>query len=159
MADPGGYRKEGYSGEGPTGREDKHSRMGIASFILFVFSVLLFVGGIALFTVTLESLFQNVDPQTLQDPQSIQNPEDLPPELREQAEQAAPLVLLTGIGFLGAPLLALVGLGFGIAGLIQQRRKRVYAGLGTILNGLALLALVTLFLLALVGASMGVPAG
>ena len=159
MTDSGGYREEGYSAEGPTGREDKHSRMRIASFILFVFSVPLFVGGIALFAVALESVFQNIDPQTLQDPQSIQNPEDLPPEVREQAEQAALLILITGVGLLGAPLLVLVGLGFGIAGLIQQRRKRLFAGLGTVLNGLALLAFVALFLLALIGASMGVPAG
>lgn len=159
MAADGEYREEGYPAGEPSGREDRHSRMGITSLVLFILSALLFAGTLVLAIAVLAPIIEGIDPQTLQDPQSIQNPEDLPPELREQAEQAAPLFLLVIAGFLGAPFLTLVGLGFGIAGLIQQRRKRLFATLGTVLNGLALFLVVALFLLGLLGGAAGIPAG
>lgn len=156
MTDDRGYQEE-YSGERP-GRENKHSRMGIASFLLFVLGVLLFVGVIALFAFALAPIFQDLDPQAFQDPQSLQNPEDLSPELQEQAEQATPLILLSTLGLFGVPLLLLVGLGLGIGGLIQQRRKRLFAVLGTVLNGLTLFAAVALVFLTFV-AGAGFAAG
>lgn len=159
MAADSGYRKEEYSGGEPPGREDKHSRMGITSFLLFVLSVLLLIGALIVSFAFLAPIFQEIDPQVLQDPQSLQNPQDLPPELREPLERATPLILLVAVGFLGAPFLSFVGLGFGIGGLIQKRRKRIFATLGTILNGLGLLAVVALLLLGLIGGAAGIPAG
>lgn len=157
MTDDRGYQ-ESYSGEPPgtsSGREDRHSRMGITSFILFIIGLLLLVGLIILSAVVFAPLLESIDPQALQDPESFQNPEDAPPEL----QQAATAILLLTIGFLGLPVLNLVGLGLGIAGLIQKRRKRLFAVLGTVLNGLVILAIVGLFLLGVLGSLLGAPAG
>ena len=157
-----GYREKGNSGGEPSrreGGENKHSRLGITSFVLFVLSVLLFVGALIVSFVVLGPIIQDIDPQVIQDPQSIQNPEDLPPELREQAEQALLPLLLVAVGFLAAPFISFVGVVFGVAGLIQGRRKKIFATLGTVLNGLALIAAVALLLVGSIGGAAGVPAG
>ena len=44
-------------------------------------------------------------------------------------------------------LLTVVSFGLGVAGLIQRRCKRLFAILGTILNGLVVLGVITLFVL------------
>ncbi len=160
-----GYREKGNSGGEPSGTsggegiENKHSRLGITSFVFFILSVVLFVGALVVSFVVLGPIIQDIDPQVIQDPQSIQNPEDLPPELREQAERALLPLLLVSVGFLGAPFLSFVGVVFGVAGLIQGRRKKIFATLGTVLNGLALIAAIALLFVGLIGGAAGVPAG
>lgn len=134
---------------GPTrvgsGRENRHSRLGIASFVVgmlaFVIMVILFV----VFGVLLSSLLEGVN---LQDPQSI-DPQSL------QNEPGAVGLALASLGILGSLLLFVVGLALGVAGIFQRRRKRLFAVLGTLGNGLVLLAFVLLFVLGIALGGVG----
>ena len=66
-----------------------------------------------------------------------------------------PMFFLPGVSgflFLLSPVLFLIGLALGIAGIVQRRRKKLFAGLGTALNGLPLILIVGLFVL---GAALG----
>lgn len=117
-----------------------HSRMGVASFVIAIVATVVIVGLFVVGGVVAASAFQNVDPQTL-DPESVQN------------SPAFAGLALIGIGVFGCLILYVVGLGLGIAGLIQNTRRRLFAALGTGLNGLVLIAFVALFALgSLVGA-------
>lgn len=49
-------------------------------------------------------------------------------------DEDTPLVVLIGFAVIGCLLANLVGLGLGIAGLIQRRRKKLFAILGAILT-------------------------
>ena len=127
------------AGNGPA-RENAQSRMGVASFVIAILATVVLV---ALFVVggfVAASAFENVDPQTL-DPERVQN------------SPAFAGLALIGIGVFGCLVLYIVGLGLGVAGLIQRTRKRLFAALGTALNGLFLAAMFVLFALgSLVGA-------
>lgn len=129
---------------GEVGRENRHSRMGIASFvisILVVVAILALVVGAPLVLSSTGALdAQSFDPA---DPQSI----DLPNETLIALQ-------VIGFGFLGGVLLSFVGLGLGIAGMVQRRRRRLFAIIGTVLNGLVVLGVLALILLVVVaGAS------
>ncbi|MGH3147182.1 MAG: hypothetical protein ACRDTR_15405 [Rubrobacter sp.] len=127
------------AGNGVAG-EKVHSRMGVASFVIAIVATVVIVGLFVVGGVVAASAFQNVDPQTL-DPESVQN------------SPAFAGLALIGIGVFGCLILYVVGLGLGIAGLIQNTRRRLFAALGTGLNGLVLIAFVALFALgSLVGA-------
>lgn len=56
---------------------------------------------------------------------------------------------LLPLGFLGCVLLYLVGLALGVVGAFQRRRKRLFAVIGTILNGLFAFVVVALIFLGL----------
>ena len=119
------------------------SRMGIASFVLWVLAVLAIVVSVVL----LVSFGGDVIGP---DPQSV-TPQDLQRNLENSPDAAAALGI-AGFGFLLGALLFLLGLALGIAGLIQGRRKKLFSWLGTVLNGLAVLGILGLFLL---GAAIG----
>ena len=123
-------------GEG--GRENRHSRMGIASFvisILVVVAILALVVGAPLVLSSTDAL----DPQSFDpaDPQSI-----------DLSNPAIIALQVIGLGFIIGVLLSFVGFGLGVAGLIQRRRKRPFAIVGAVLNGLVILGVVVLILLA-----------
>lgn len=123
-----------------TVREDAHSRMGIASFVIGILATVVLVALFVVGGVVAASAFQNVDPQAL-DPESV------------QSSPAFAALALIGIGVFGCLVLYVVGLGLGIAGLIQSLRKRLFAVLGTALNGFVILVFVALFALgSIVGA-------
>ena len=123
-----------------TARENAHSRMGIASFVIAILATVVLVALFVVGGVVAASAFQNVDPQAL-GPESVQSS----PAFAELA--------LIGIGVLGCLVLHVVGLGLGIAGLIQRLRKRLFSVLGTALNGLVIFVFVALFALgSIVGA-------
>lgn len=122
-----------------------HSRMGVTSFIIAILAtvaivVLIIVTG----TLTSQAL-QGIDPQGAS-PQEVQ--ESL------QDSQAATVLALAGVGIFVCAFLYLLGLGLGIAGLVQGQRKRIFAVLGAILNGGAILVFVVLILFGLVASGL-----
>ena len=125
------------------GREDRHSRLGIASFVIAILSIL----GIVLFFVIAISVASSAigpDPQNF-DPSSIGPDSPL-----------ATTFFFLSLLLLGSILITVVGLGLGIAGLIQRRRRKLFAALGTALNGLIVLGVVSLIVL---GLALGGAAG
>lgn len=130
---------EAGAGDGAA-RENAHSRMGVASFVIAILATVLLVALFVAGGLVAASAFENVDPQTL-DPESV------------QSSPAFAGLALIGIGVFGCLVLYIVGLGLGVAGLIQRTRKRLFSALGTALNGLVLTAMFVLFALgSLVGA-------
>lgn len=132
---------EGYApaGGGPE-RENKHSRMGIASFVIAIVSivaivVLFVVAGFLTAQLSQGIDFQNASPQELQ--QDLQN------------SPGFIGLALAGIGIFVSLLVSLVGFVLGVSGMIQNRRRKLFAVLGSVFNGLVLLAFVLLFLLGL----------
>lgn len=119
------------------------SRMGIASFVLAVLAIACIVVAIVLIVAFGGQVIGS-------DPQSV-TPQDLQRNL-ENSPGATTALGVAGFGFAFGALLFLVGLVLGIAGLIQRRRKKLFAGLGTALNALPLLIIVGLFVL---GAAIG----
>ena len=130
-------------GEAPA-RESRHSKLGVTSLVI---AILATVGIVALFVIAAlvgASAFGGTNPQTL-DPQSIQN------------SPAFAGLALVGIGFLVCIILYFVGLVLGLVGIFQRRRKQLFAILGTVANGLAVLVVVSLLVLGAIGASVGAP--
>lgn len=118
-------------------RESAHSRMGIASLVIAIVATVVILGLFVASLAVVSSEFGNVqDPQSL-DPQTLQD------------SPAFAWLTLIGLGILGCLLLYLVGLALGIAGVIQRRRKKLFAVLGTVGNGVVLLAFVALIVLGL----------
>lgn len=119
---------------GGVGREDRHSRMGIASLVIAVLSIIAIVLFFVISVSVASSEIGN-DPQSF-DPNSI-----------DQDSPLATTFALLGLGLVGSMLLTVLGFGLGVAGLIQRRRKRLFAILGTVLNGLVILGVLALFVL------------
>ncbi len=90
-------------------REDKHSRMGIASLVLAIL-----VGVLVFLIIAGAGVLEASTPGGM--------------------DEDTPLVVLIGFAVIGCLLANLVGLGLGIAGLIQRRRKKLYAIPGAILT-------------------------
>ena len=113
-------------------RENRHSRMGIASFVISILATVLVVTLFIIAAVIGTSAFGNVqDPQSI-DPQSLQE------------SPALVGLAAVGLGMLASIAFYLLGLGLGVAGIIQRRRKRLFAVLGAIFNGIVLLLIVGL---------------
>lgn len=119
---------------GEAGREDRHSRMGIASLMLAVLAII----AIVLFFVISVSVASS---------EIGNNPQSFDPNSIDESSPLASTFALLGLGLIGSVLLTVVGFGLGVAGLIQRRRKRLFAILGTILNGLVVLGVIALFVL------------
>ena len=127
-------------------RENTHSRMGIASFVIAIFTTVVILALFVASFAIVSSEFGNVqDPQSL-DPQSLQD------------SPAFAWLTLVGLGILGCLLLYLAGLALGVAGIVQRRRKKLFAVLGAVGNGVVLLGFVALILLGLaLGGVQGAP--
>lgn len=102
----------------------KHSGLGIASFVLALLSGLMIVVVVVIAGVIEASTPGGMD---------------------EQSGEAI-AIGLSLFAFLGG---ALVSLGLGVAGLIQGGRKKLFAVLGTVFSGLALLFTLALFVIGL----------
>ena len=133
----------------PTGNLDSRTGAGVLALLResaarygqTVVMVALFV----VFGVLASSALQGVDPQNV-DPQSLQD-----------SPEAVGLGLAS-LGILGCLLLYLAGLALGVAGIIQRRRKKLFAVLGTVGNGIVLLGFVALIVLGLaLGGVQGAP--
>ena len=107
--------------------EQKHSRLGIASFITSI------VSGILIFLViVIAGVMEASTPGGM-----------------DEESAGAVMVGLFLFAFLGA---ALVALGLGIGGLLQKERKKIFAILGTVFSSVSLV--VTIFIISL-GSAMG----
>ena len=90
--------------------DQKHSGMGIASFIISL------VIGVGVFlAIVIAGVIK------------VANPESLHNESIGTA--------LLGLFIIGCLFINLIGIGLGIAGLVQKNRKRIFSILGTIING------------------------
>ncbi len=111
--------------------------MGVTSFVIaIVVTVVIVVLFVVTAALTAQAL-QGIDPQTVS-PQEVQE--------RLQDSPAAAGLALAGIGVFACLFLYLLGLGLGIAGLVQSGRKRLFAVLGAVFNGVAILVFVVLTL-------------
>ena len=121
-----------------TAERSGQSRLGIASFVIAILTTVLLV---VLFVVIFNAagqLLGNADPQNV-------TPQDLQRNL-EDNPGATGLLGVAGFGLAATPLLYVLGAALGIAGLVQKRRGRLFAVLGTVFNGLILLGLLVLIL-------------
>ncbi|PQP82466.1 hypothetical protein C0Q44_13570 [Paenibacillus sp. PCH8] len=107
--------------EGPPMDRLKHSGPGIASFVIGLVSI---VGYILIFFIAAMALNDSI---------GILTP--------LQAEELAlhPAVLLASLSILVCLILNLAGVILGIIGLVLSNRKKVFAIVGTILNGIMIL--------------------
>lgn len=129
-------------GEAPA--RSRHSKLGVTSLVI---AILATVGIVALFVIAAligASVLGDAGPQSI-DPQSLQN------------SPAFARFALVGLGFLVCVITYFIGLVLGFVGVFQRRRKRLYAVLGTVANGLAVLVIISLLVLGAIGASLGMP--
>jgi len=102
--------------------DQKHSGMGIASFII---SLVIGVG--VLLAIVIAGVIKVANPESLQD-ESIGT-------------------ALIGLFVIACLFINLIGIGLGIAGLVQKNRKRIFSILGTIINGVVLIGIGSLILI------------
>lgn len=114
------------------------SRMGIASFVIAILTTVLLVLLLVVVFNAAGELLGNADPQSV-------TPEDLQRNLEENPGSTGVLGV-AGFGLAATPLLYILGAALGIAGLVQKRRGRLFAVLGTVSNALILLGLLVLVL-------------
>lgn len=119
-------------------RENRHSRLGIASFVIAVLTTVLFVVLLVVIFSAAGQLLGGVDPQNV-------TPQDLERNL-QQSPGTTGVLGVAGFGLVASPFLYLLGAALGIAGLIQKRRKRLFSVLGTVANGVIFLGLLALVL-------------
>ena len=119
-------------------RENRHSRLGIASLVIAALTTVLIV---VLFVVILNAagrLLEGADLQAV-------TPQDLQRNL-EDSPGTRNVLGVAGFGLIATPVLYLLGFSLGVAGLIQKSRGRLFAVLGTISNALIFLVLIFLVL-------------
>ena len=114
------------------------SRMGIASFVIAVLTTVLFVVLLVVIFSAGGRLLGGADPQSV-------TPQDVQRNL-EESPGTAGVLGVAGFGLAATPILYLLGAALGIAGLVQKQRRRLFAVLGTIFNGLVFLGLLVLVL-------------
>lgn len=114
------------------------SRLGIASLVIAVLTTVLLVVLLVVAFNTAGNLLGGEDPSSV-------TREDLQRNL-ENNPGAGGVLGLAGFGLAVTPFLYVLGAALGIAGLVQKRRLRLFAVLGTVLNALILLGLVLLIL-------------
>ncbi len=83
---------------------EKHSGLGIASFVISILMAILSIGIVALVTAL---TFTN-------------------PNISDESPQ----MVLLGLGIMGSLAMMMVAIGLGIAGLCTRNRKKIYAILG-----------------------------
>ena len=127
-----------------TAERSGQSRMGIASFVIAILTTVLLVVLLMVVFNAAGRLLEGTDPQSV-------TPQDLQRNL-EQNPGSTGVLGVAGFGLAATPLLFILGAALGIAGLVQKRRGRLFAVLGTVSNALILLGLLVLILFgALVG--------
>ena len=104
--------------------EQKHSRLGIASFITSIVSGILFF-----LVIVIAAVMETSTPGGM-----------------DEESAGAIMVGLFLFAFLGA---ALVALGLGIGGLIEKERKKIFAILGTVFAALTIVGTIFIMMLGL----------
>jgi hypothetical protein len=129
----------GYNGFSPVDTYDagpprrKQSGLGIASFTIFASMALIFVIMLGSVAVKITGL---IDAET-----GVADYEELERRMAEMPELA-----FMSIALLGTLFGNLIGLILGIIGLVQKERKKVFAVLGTVLNGIVIIGLALMVL-------------
>ncbi len=108
----------------------KHSKIGIASFVIGIAAVLILCLAILL-------AFGYGFTMAIQDPYF-------------QVDQSSPIILALGLLMCISPILSLVGLGLGIGAAVQKNEKKIFGIIGLVLN---LLVILVYCVLAVVGLS------
>ena len=121
-----------------TAERSGQSRLGIASFVIAILTTVLLVVLLVVIFSAAGQLLGNTDPQNV-------TPQDLQRNL-EESPGTTGVLGVAGFGLAATPVLYLLGAALGIAGLVQKRRSRLFAILGTIFNGLVFLGLLALVL-------------
>lgn len=121
----------------------KHAGLGIASFVIAVVAlVLVIIGIIGLAALNPDVIFAAMSQQLSDE------------ELTVMLMKNAPMFLIGAMLILFASFLTFIGGVLGIAGLFMPKRKRLFAILGTALNGVMVLFALLIGLLGFLGASM-----
>lgn len=105
----------------------KHSGLGLASFIISMVDVIIFVS-----VMIIGSMMASKSPMGL--------------------DETSPLLLTLGMLIIFSLILCLVGIGLGIAGIVKKNRKKLFAVLGLVFNVAFLLGIIILLV---VGLSLG----
>lgn len=130
----------GYNGFSPVDSYDmepprrKQSGLGIASFTIFASMALIFIIMLGSVAVKLTGL---IDTEA-----GIADYEELERKITDMPELA-----FMSLAILGTLFGNLIGLVLGIIGLVQKERKRVFAVLGTVLNGIVIIGLALIVLI------------
>lgn len=111
---------------GPQPAPSRHSRLGIASFVLAVLNGLFMFALIAAVGII-----------------EIRTPGGM--------DEESPTAITIGVLFILGGFLCLAGLGLGVAGLFDGNRKRVFSLLGLTFNALMILGVLGLVVLGLAG--------
>jgi len=103
----------------------KHSKIGIASFVIGIVAMLIFCLVILLafgygFTMAMQNPYFQVD-------------------------QSSPTILTLGLLMCVSPILSLVGVGLGIGAMAQKNEKKLFGIIGLVLNLLVILVFCGLF--------------
>jgi hypothetical protein len=111
----------------------KHSRIGIASFVIGIVSMLIFCLAILLafgYGITIASLNPSI-----------------------QSLQSSPTILVLGLVLFLSPILGLVGVVLGFVAVFQKNNKKLFAVLGLVFNFLIILVFCVLLVFGLAGQS------
>jgi len=120
---------------------NKHSRLGIASFIMAVISI---AGIILAIFLLVSAIGSQLDPAAIQAGELPTLPEGL----------MKSVITATGLFFLFI-ILSLIGAVLGVAGLFQKDRLKLFAILGLVFNGLLVFLIVAIvFISALAGPTL-----
>jgi len=114
------------------------SRLGIASLVIAVLTTVLLVVLLVVAFNTAGDLLGGADPSSV-------TPQDMQRNL-ENNPGATGVLGVAGFGLVVTPFLYVLGAALGIACLVQKRRLRLFAVLGTVFNALAFLGLLLLLL-------------
>ena len=129
---------------GASEQEKKHSKPGVTPLVIAILATVAIVVLFVIAALIGASIPGSGDSRSL-DPQSLQN------------SPAFARFAAVGLGFLVCIILYFVGLVLGLVGVFQRRKKRLYAVLGTVANGLAVLIIISLLVLGAIGAAVGSP--
>ena len=120
---------------------NKHSRLGIASFIMAIISI---AGMILAIFLLVSAIGSQLDPAAIQAGEVPAMPEGL----------MKSVITATGLFFLFI-ILSLIGAVLGVAGLFQKDRLKLFSILGLVFNGLLVFFIVAIvFISALAGPTL-----
>ncbi len=133
----------------------QHSKLGIASFVIALVSVLMIVVSIIIAIAAISEMANNPEfAETMQNIADAYNPANINMEFLESEQFGSLVIMLFGtvILMIGALIVSLVGAILGIVGVTSKNRRKVFAIIGLVLNGIVLLGGTGFFVLSI---SMG----
>ncbi|SFE51686.1 hypothetical protein SAMN04487969_103171 [Paenibacillus algorifonticola] len=126
----------------------KHSGLGIASFIMAIASIILGVISIIMFFAAIGSAISTGNEYLLEDPAYIE----------DMITGSAGSFMASGVAVVISVGITFVGLILGIIGACSKQRRKVFAIIGIILNGLGVMGTILFFVFAIAIFSAGASA-